>query len=78
MTNDEKRELARARERQELERLATDFEKTVADAQRLSNEIQQWLTRSKKIEAEAKLDKQIEELDYMMKRGKYAHLRVIK
>ena len=78
MTNQEKLELARQREREELQKILQDFERTVAEAQRQAAEIRQWADRNKRIDEEAKLDRQIDELDYMMKRGKYAHLRVVK
>lgn len=72
MTNEEKRKLATARELEELRKVVQNFDSVVESARRLADDCRDSLARFQAIEREDKIDQAIDELDYQMRRGKYA------
>lgn len=71
MTNEKQRKLAVRRELAELERVVKQFDTVVADAQRLATLMQNAAAHLSKLNRESEISLALDELDYLMSRGKY-------
>lgn len=76
MTKDEKRALSVQRELAALADLSKSFDTVVADAVRLATDLRDAAGRCRRTLLDAQVDEQIDRLDYMMRRGAYANLRI--
>lgn len=74
-TNEENNQTAIERELEELASVAQSFAQLAADARAFTNELNASFARLNKMAQEADIDRKIDELDYQLKRGEYAHLR---
>lgn len=72
MTNEEARRVNRAAELQKLRDTVEEFSAVVDEARRLAVECEEWAKRMRIAQREADIDKLIDNLDRLTRRGKYA------